>query len=76
MEIIEKKSLNCESIVLGFKQCLGGCLYKYFGEFQMYKGVHFGETNPKLVKWVSFRNFGFKVNFGEKNQIRVNKCIA
>ena len=39
---------------------------KISANFRCMHGVHFGETTPKLVKWVSFRNFGFKVNFGEK----------
>ena len=66
MEIIEKKSLNFVSIVLGFRQCLGGFYIKILANFGCMSRVHFGETTPKLVKWVSFRNFGFKVNFGKK----------
>ena len=42
--IIEEKSSNCVSIVLGFRQCLGGCLYKKIGKFQMNGWDAFGGT--------------------------------
>ena len=42
MGIIEEKSPNCISIVLGFRQCLRGCLYENFGNFGCTVGAHFG----------------------------------
>ena len=35
----------------------------YFGHLVR---MHFRGNSPKLVEWVSFRNFGFKVNLVEK----------
>ena len=29
-------------------------------------GVHVGGNTPKLVEWVNFRNFGYKVNLVTK----------
>ena len=34
--------------------------------FRCKAGVYFGENTPKLVEWVNFRNFGFKVNLVTK----------
>ena len=60
MEIIEDKSTNCVSIVLGFRQCLGGVCIKMLVNYGCTVRVHFGENTPKLVEWVNFRNFGLK----------------
>ena len=44
MEIIEKNSSYCISIVLGFKECLGVVVYENFGEFWMHEwGVFLGK---------------------------------
>ena len=42
MEIIEKKSLNCESIVLGFRQCLGGVYTNILVNFRCTRGCILG----------------------------------
>ena len=66
MWIIEEKSWNCVSCMLGFRQCLGGCLYENLDIFWTSSQGAFWENTPKLVEWVSFRNFGFKVNLVTK----------
>ena len=76
IKIIEKKSSNCVSIVLGFRQFLGGVCMKILVTFKCTVGVHFEGNTPKLVEWVSFRNFGFKVNLVTKTLSEWNKCIA
>ena len=43
MEIIVEKPPNCVSIVLGFRQCLGGCLYVNFGDLDVWLGNIWGE---------------------------------
>ena len=65
MEIIEEKSSNYVSSVLGFRQCLGGVCTKPLAYFGCMAMVHFGGNSPKLIEWVSFRNFGFLGQFGE-----------
>ena len=75
MGIIEEKSPNCVSIVLGFRQCLGGCLNENFGKFQMYGWVHFGENTLKLVEWLNFKNFGFKLNLVTKTLLEYTNAL-
>ena len=66
MKIIEEKSPNCVSIVLGFRQHLGGVCTKFLANFGCTARVHFGENTHTLVEWINFRNFGFKVNLVTK----------
>ena len=42
-------------------------MYKNFGECQMYSQGAFWGNTPKLVEWVHFKNFGFKVNVVTKH---------
>ena len=76
MGIIEEQSPNCISIVLGFRQYLRGVCMKILANFRCTVGLHFGEDTPKLVVWVSFRNFGFKVNLVTKTPIRVKQMYC
>ena len=75
MEIIQEKIPDCISIMLGFRQYLGGVCTKTLINFGCMVRVHFGGNTPKLVEWINFRNFGFKVNLVTKT-IRVYKCFT
>ena len=65
MQIIKKNSSNCVSSRLGFMQCLRGICMKILAYFRHSSRAHFKGDIPKLVEWVSFRNFGFKVNLAK-----------
>ena len=76
MGIIEEKLPNCVSIVLGFRQCLGGCLYKNFGKFWTYGwGAFWGDT-LKLVEWLNLKNFGFKLNLVTKTLLEYTNALS
>ena len=56
---IRRKSSNSVPSMLGFKQCIWGCLYKYLSISWPFRwGVLSGNT-PKPVEWGSYGSFGF-----------------